>query len=152
MVETYRCDDAETIIVTLGSIAGLVRAVVDEQRAAGRKVGLLRIRYLRPLPKEAIAAALSGARAVAVLEKDVSFGAEGTVYTNVNSALMQAGCLLPTYDVIGGLGGADISESDIEGIFHQLGKVASGQDDALPRVSFIGVDFPGEDEKGGEER
>ena len=75
----------------MGSAAGLVRDVVDALRAQGLRVGLLRIRYLRPLPTRAIAHALGAAKVVGVLEKDVSFGAEGTVFTNVNSALQQAG-------------------------------------------------------------
>ena len=68
-------------------------------------MGLLRVRYMRPFPAKFIAEALSGATAVGVLEKDISFGAEGTVFTNVNSALQQAGCTMPTFNFIGGLGG-----------------------------------------------
>ena len=87
LTEEYRTDDADYIIVTLGSIAGLVRETVDKLRNDGKNVGLLRIRYLRPFPNEEIAGALKNAKAAAVLEKDISFGNEETVYTNVNSAL-----------------------------------------------------------------
>ena len=96
---------------------------------------MLRIRYLRPMPSALIAEALRGARAVGVLEKDVSFGAEGTVFTNVNSALHQAGANVPTYNFIGGLGGDDISESQVEGMFAMLAQAAEGNAN-LPRVSF----------------
>lgn len=142
LIETYRCDDAECVIVTLGSIAGVVRSVVDDLRAVGHRVGLLRIRYLRPLPKVELARALADVRAVAVLEKDVSFGAEGTVFTNVNSALQQAGIMTPTFDFVGGLGGDDISEADVTGIFDMLERVVAGTSGDLPRVSFIGIDAP----------
>ncbi len=142
MVETYRCDDAECILLTLGSIAGLARGVVDDLRAAGKRVGLLRIRYLRPMPGELIARAVSGAKAVGVLEKDVSFGAEGTVFTNVNSALLQAGVRVPTYNFIGGLGGDDISEAQMAGMFRMLEEAVSGTKDpaAFPCVQFLGID------------
>ncbi|MGN0902456.1 MAG: pyruvate ferredoxin oxidoreductase, partial [Succinivibrio sp.] len=85
LVEGYKLEDADYVIVTLGTISGLVKEVVDHKREQGIKAGLLRLRYLRPFPNEEIAAALSNVKAVGVLEKDISFGNEGTVYTNVNS-------------------------------------------------------------------
>ena len=100
MIERLNCDDADVVLVTLGSAAGLARGVVAKLRAQGVRAGMLRIRYLRPMPSALIAEALCGARAVGVLEKDVSFGAEGTVFTNVNSALHQAGVRVPTYNFI----------------------------------------------------
>ncbi len=142
MVEAYRCDDADFVVVVLGSIAGLVRQTVDELRASGVKAGLLRIRYLRPMPYEALADALRGVRAAAVLEKDVSFGAEGTVFTNVNSALQRAGFAVPTRDFVGGLGGDDISADQVAGIFAALQQVAEGgaAAQAVAPVTFLGID------------
>ena len=138
VIETYRCADAELILITLGSIAGLARDVVDRLRAQGQRVGLLRIRYLRPMPADQIAEAVAGARAVAVLEKDVSFGAEGSVFTNVNSALQQAGITVPTCNFIGGLGGDDIKADDLATVFEELGRITEGED--VPAVSWIGID------------
>lgn len=140
MIETVDCDDADYVLITLGSTAGLVRTVVEKLRAQGMKVGLLRIRYLRPMPGGLIAEALRGAKAVAVLEQDISFGAEGTVFTNVNSALQQAAVGVPTYNFVGGLGGDDISEAQVAGIYRML-QQADGVD-GLPRVSFLGIDSP----------
>ena len=137
-IEAYRTDDAVFVLVTLGSIAGLARGIVDELRESGVRAGLVRIRYLRPMPAEQIVDAVAGARAVAVLEKDVSFGAEGTVFTNVNSALQQAGCTVPTCNFIGGLGGDDISGDDVRTIFAELARLTEGED--VPAVSFIGID------------
>ena len=139
LVEAVQCEDADYVLVTLGSAAGLVRTVVESLRAQGLRVGLLRIRYLRPLPTVALAAALGNAKAVAVLEKDVSFGAEGTVFTNVNSALQQAGVRVPTYDFIGGLGGDDITPVQVEAIFRTLVRFVS-EGAEVPRVSFLGID------------
>lgn len=141
MIETLDCDDADVILVTLGSAAGLVRSVVRQLRDQGVRAGMLRIRYLRPMPSALIAEALRGAKAVGVLEKDVSFGAEGTVFTNVNSALQQAAVGVPTYDFVGGLGGDDISEAQVRGMYAMLAQAAEGADD-LPRVSFLGIDSP----------
>lgn len=132
LTESYRTDDAEYIIITLGSIAGLVRETVDTLRKSGERVGLLRIRYLRPFPNDEISEALKQANAVAVLEKDISFGNEGTVYTNVNSALHKAGLSVPSFNYIGGLGGKSISEEDILKIYSDLKT-------EKPAVRFLGI-------------
>lgn len=120
LIETYRTDDADSVIVTLGTISGLVREVVDDLRAQGKKVGLLRIRYLRPFPNEEIVQALKNVRAVGVLEKDISFGNEGTVYSNVNSALHKAKLDVVSSNYIAGLGGRNIEKHQIEEIFSRL--------------------------------
>ena len=105
---------------------------MDKLREQGEKVGLLRIRYLRPFPNEEISNAARNAKAIAVLEKDISFGNEGTVYTNVNSALQKARLSLPTSGYIGGLGGRNISVEVIETIFKELKQEQT-------KVSFIGI-------------
>ena len=133
LTENYRTDDADYILITLGSISGLVREIVDKLREQGEKVGLLRIRYMRPFPNEEIAEAVKNAKAVGVLEKDISFGNEGTVYTNVNSALQKAGISIPTSDYIGGLGGRNISPGEIENIFEELKQEKSA-------VKFLGIE------------
>lgn len=132
LTESYRTEDADYILITLGSIAGLVREVVDNLREKGERVGLLRLRYLRPFPNEEIAAALKHAKAVAVLEKDISFGNEGTVYTNVNSALHKAGLTIPSANYIGGLGGKNISAEEIARIFAELKQERSS-------IQFLGI-------------
>ena len=75
---------------------------------------------MRPFPNEDIAEAVRNAKAVGVLEKDISFGNEGTVYTNVNSALQKANINIPTSNYIGGLGGKNISPEEIENIFDSI--------------------------------
>lgn len=132
LTESYRTDDAEYILITLGSIAGLVKEIVDKLREAGEKVGLLRLRYIRPFPNEEIAEAVHNAKAIAVLEKDISFGNEGTVYTNVNSALHKAGLKIPTSNYIGGLGGKNISAEEIAAIYEELKQKKT-------TVKFIGI-------------
>ena len=133
LIDTYKTEDADFILITLGTIAGLSREIADKLRAEGIKAGVLRIRYLRPFPAEEIAAAVKHAMAVGVLEKDISFGNAGTVFTNVTSALQTAGIDLPAYNFIGGLGGRNISHQDIERIFGQI-------EHGTKRVNFIGLE------------
>ena len=82
---------------------------------------------------EEIADAVKNAKAVAVLEKDISFGAAGTVYTNVTSALQQFNVNIPAYNFIGGLGGRNISHADIADIFEKTER-------GTERVNFIGIE------------
>jgi pyruvate ferredoxin oxidoreductase alpha subunit len=133
LIEAFQCEDAEYVIVTLGSVAGTVRPVVDRLRSIGERVGLIRIRYMRPFPGKEIREALAGVKAVGVLEKDISFGYEGTVFTNVNSALTRAGAKPPRLlNFIGGLGGKDISVTDIDALFSRLKSPDEGE-----TVTFI---------------
>ena len=142
LIETVDCDDADIVLVTLGSIAGLARERVAQLREQGVKAGLVRIRYMRPFPARQITEALAGAAAVGVLEKDVSFGAEGTVMTNVCSALQQAGNAVPVVNFVGGLGGDDITQAQMRGMFEVLEQIAAGRiaPEDCPRVGFLGVD------------
>ena len=142
LIEAVDCDDADIVLVTLGSIAGLARERAAQLRAQGVKAGLVRIRYMRPFPARQIVEALADAAAVGVLEKDVSFGAEGTVVTNVCSALQQAGNAVPVVNFVGGLGGDDISQAQMRGMFEVLSQIAAGRiaPEDCPRVGFLGVD------------
>ena len=137
LVEKYKTEDADFVIITLGTLSGLVTQVVDELRASGKKAGLLRIRYMRPFPDEEIVEALQNVKAVAVLEKDISFGAEGTVFTNVNSVLKKSNLDIPAVNYVGGLGGKDISTGEIEGIFEELAKIADAEYSSS--VKFLGL-------------
>lgn len=134
MVESYRCEDADTILITLGSISGLARKVADDLREEGVKAGVLKIRFLRPFPHEEIAAIVQKARVIGVLEKDISFGYEGTVYTNVNAGLIRNGVLKPSYNFIAGLGGRDISYEDVRRCFEVLKENAEQE-----KVLWIGL-------------
>ena len=126
--------DADLILITLGSISGLVRDVVDELREEGVKAGMIRIRFMRPFPAEELIRETAHASAVGVLEKDISFGFEGTVYSNVNSALSKSAHKISTYDFIGGIGGKNISKEDVRTCFDAMQKKESEE------VRFIGLE------------
>ena len=132
LTENYRTEDADYVIVTLGTIAGLCRDVVDELREKGVKAGLIRIRYVRPFPDAELTDALKNVKALAVLEKDISFGNEGTVYTNVNSALLKAELGVKTSNYIAGLGGRNIEKEQIDAIFDDLKNGVTG-------IKFVGL-------------
>ncbi len=120
MVEEYMCDDAEAVLVTLGSITGTVRVVAEQLRARGLKVGILKIRYMRPFPEKEIMELSHKIKAIGVIDKDISFGYEGTVFTNVNSALAKSNASVFKKNFIGGLGGRDITKAEIEKMFKDL--------------------------------
>lgn len=120
MVEEYRCEDAEVVLVALGSVCGTVRVVVDKMRDEGKKVGLLKIRYMRPFPEAEIKDLARRVQAIGVIDKDISFGYEGTVYTNVNSALSKIDKYVYKSNFIGGLGGRDITKTEIEDMYNKL--------------------------------
>lgn len=136
LAEAYRCEDAEAILVTLGSTVGTARVVVDAMRAAGKKVGLVKLRCLRPFPREQIAAMVQGARAVGVLERDISFGFEGAVYSDFNSALLSQGKRPILRNYVVGLGGRSISKADIEGIFNELLTLTGQPEEAVAFVNL----------------
>jgi pyruvate ferredoxin oxidoreductase alpha subunit len=120
-VDGFYLEDAAVVLVTLGSISGLVRDVVEQLRGEGHRVGLLRLRMLRPLPERALRAALKGARTIGVLEKNISVGFEGTVASQIRAALAHTS--ERTTDVrsfVGGFGGRSIGARDIFGIFRAL--------------------------------
>ncbi len=137
MVQEYRCDDADVVIFTLGSITGTVRMIVDKLRDEGKKVGLLKIRYMRPFPEKEIIKLAGKVKAIGVVEKDISFGYEGTVYTNVNSALSKLDNAPLSLDFLCGMGGRDVSKSDIYNMFISLFKAVNGE--KQKRVQFINM-------------
>lgn len=140
LVDGYRCDDAEIILITLGSITGTCRVVVDELRNQGKKVGVLKIRFMRPFPEKEIIDTTRRAKVIGVLEKDISFGYEGTVYTNVNSTLIKSGKPIQSYNFIAGLGGRDISREDIKSMYDYLEEAANGVEKSYVQFINLGVD------------
>lgn len=121
MVERYRMGDAETAIVVLSSTAGIVKEVVDAMRADGRKVGLLRPRVFRPFPAADIVDALKGLRAVAVMDRALSFGAEGgPIFTEIQAALFDCNPRPKIVSRVFGLGGRAVARVEIYEIFDEL--------------------------------
>jgi pyruvate ferredoxin oxidoreductase alpha subunit len=133
LVRPYRTEDAETIVVALGSVLGTIKDAVDEMRAAGVKIGVLGIQSFRPFPLAAVRAALQGARRVVVLEKSFSVGLGGVVSTDVRLAL--SGLHLHGYTVVAGLGGRAISKASLVRTFTEANV------DRLQSLTFMDLDW-----------
>lgn len=128
LVENYHCDDAQTVVVTLGSMTGAAKTAVDSMRERGYKAGVLKIRSLRPFPQQAVIQALQGRRAFAVVDRNVCFGRNtGIIYQEVRSALCGLRKPVPSIDFIGGLGGEDLTVSHFERVIEILDLVADGR-------------------------
>lgn len=127
LIENYKCDDADVVLVTTGSITGTSRIVCDQMRSEGKKVGILKLRYLRPFPASQVREVLNNKKAIGVIDKNISFGYEGTIYTNINSALISLEKSPATLNFIGGLGGRDITKGNIREMYNSLLLEASGK-------------------------
>ncbi len=125
LFEEYRMEDAEVGIVILNSSAGTAKEVVDKLRNEGIKAGLVKIRVFRPFPAQEIAKALSGLKALAVMDKADSFSAAGgPVFAEVRSALYGVNQNLDVISYIYGLGGRDVTMNDIETVYRNLIDIA----------------------------
>jgi len=121
LVEAYRTEDAERVIVLIGSTAGTAKYVVDQLRDMGEKVGVLKIRSFRPFPAEEIAEALKNAKAVAVLDKSEGLSAiGGPLFAETCVALYQSESRPLMVNYIYGLGGRDVRSEHIEEVFKAL--------------------------------
>lgn len=122
--ESYKLEDADSAMVIIGSSAGTARAAVDALRAQGRKVGMLKVRVFRPFPFEEIAQALSGVKAVAVMDKAESFSAAGgPLFAETRSALYDLESRPKAINYVYGLGGRDFRVEDCVTIFDQLDEI-----------------------------
>ena len=129
----YRTEDAETIVVALGSVIGTIKDVVDAMRDEGVRIGVLGLQSFRPFPLAAVRAALEGAKRVVVVEKSFCVGLGGVVSTDVRLAL--SGLRLDGYTVVAGLGGRAIPKASLRRIF---GEAIAG---TLSPLSFLDLDF-----------
>ncbi|MBC7110680.1 MAG: pyruvate ferredoxin oxidoreductase [Methanothermobacter sp.] len=108
-VEDYRCEDAEIILVAMGSVCSTLREVIDDMREEGKSVGLLKVRVHRPFPAEEIKKAVSNAHKIAVLDKNITFSVGGALHTELKALLPEK----EVYGFIVGLGGRDITPEHI---------------------------------------
>ena len=137
MIDSYMMDDAEYVLVMMGSFATKARDAIDSLRQAGRKVGLARIRLFRPFPQERIRQLLSGRSAVAVIDQNISMGMGGILYSEIAMALYgmnDAPAVLASY--IGGLGGRDISQQEFFEMINELKQADDKGERLQPRLLY----------------
>lgn len=134
LVTKYRTDDADLVLVALGSVLGTIKDVVDEERESGSKVGVLGITSFRPFPLDAVRNALSGVRSVVVLERAFAPGIGGIVSSNVRTALSELPLTITT--AVAGLGGRPVTRDSIRGVIQ---RAFAG---TLPQLTFVDLDLP----------
>ena len=132
LVHPYALEDAETVIVALGSVLGTVKDTVDEMRDRGARVGVLGITCFRPWPLAAVRAALANAQRVVVLEKSLAVGLGGIVSSNVRTSY--TGLADAVHTVIAGLGGRAITKASLARVF---GDAIEG---GLEPLTFLDLD------------
>jgi pyruvate ferredoxin oxidoreductase alpha subunit len=133
LIRTYQTEDADTIVIALGSVIGTLKDTIDEMRADGIKIGLLGIQSFRPFPIAAVRSVLQGAKKFVVLEKSFSVGLGGVVSTDVRMAMTGMG--LKGYTVVAGLGGRAITKASL----HRTLREATA--DTLPQLTFMDLDW-----------
>lgn len=111
-IETYKAEDAETLLVTMGSFGETASAAVDKMREEGRSVGLMKIRLWRPFPFDAFKTASLNAKQLVVIDRAISVGACGPVASEVKAALYEEHQRPSIYNFVAGLGGRDVAPSD----------------------------------------
>ena len=139
LIEPHKLEDAEIIVICLGSTSGTLKVVVDELREQGIKAGLLRLRTFRPLPVEELRNALKNAKAIAVMDKSMSFGGfGGVVYHEIRHALYDLKNPPPIVNYIYGLGGRDSNPHAFRTIFEDLQKIVkTGQIEK--QINYFGL-------------
>jgi pyruvate ferredoxin oxidoreductase alpha subunit len=134
LVDEYRLDDADLVLVMSNSYATKGRAAVDRARAAGVSLGLLRLRVVRPFPLAAIRRSLAGRRAVAVIDQNLSVGAGGIFVREIAHALYDDPSRPRLLSYVGGLGGKDLSDGEFTRIVEDLERAADTGDVPPPRL------------------
>lgn len=120
LVETYKISDADTAIVLMGSACSTARAVVDELRKKGQKIGVIKIKSFRPFPCEEIKKICKNIKKIAVIDRDISVGNEGALFSEIKSCLYGQNNQISGF--IAGLGGRDITPKHIKKAVLATGK------------------------------
>ncbi len=118
LLDLYKMKDAEYAVIGMGTLCGTAKVAIDKLRAEGKKVGLIRIRCLRPFPEKELQKAIKGLKAAAVLDRHISLGQKGPLFTDIRSAIYCNDITINSY--IAGLGGMDITVKHFEKVFKDL--------------------------------
>jgi pyruvate ferredoxin oxidoreductase alpha subunit len=139
-VDAYRLDDAEWVVVMSNSFSTVGKAAVNRLRQRGEKVGLLRLRLIRPFPDAEIARLLAGRRGVAVIDQNLSVGKGGILFGEVKSALPVCDAP-PMLSFIGGLGGRRFRDEEFDQIVAALREAENRGDSGDPRLLFSEAEY-----------
>ena len=130
MLWTYRMDDAEIVLCSMGSLATEATMAADTLREQGLPAGVVGIRVFRPFPREEVREVFRRAKAIIVFEKDISYGYEGALCSDLTAAFYRSDVNAPIHNVIAGLGGRDVKARELaEAVSDVLGIFKAGQGD-----------------------
>lgn len=132
-VEAVRCEDAEIVLVTSGTVTSTARSVLEDLRGRGEKAGLLKIKLFRPFPVDDVRRALGGAKKIAVIDRNFSFGASGIFAQEVRSALCNVPSHAPVFGYVAGIGGRDVTPAVLEDIYRKT------KDSAVPERESVWI-------------
>src|SRR5205814_3046033 len=128
--EEYMTDDADVVLVGMGTLSNPVRVAIRQMREEGKKVGFVRLRWFRPFPAEDLAKSLGRFKAVGVVDRDFSLGSpyeSGVVATEVRAAMYGAGAHPPVVGFIAGLGGREVTVPDVKKMSDVISAAAAGK-------------------------
>lgn len=123
-VQPYRCQDAETVILISGALAGTVRVAVDRLREQGQQVGLAKLYMFRPFPGEELIQVLGRAKQVLVFNRAVSYGAGGTLSQELRAAFYHLEKRPRIVDVVISLGGKEVFPDTVQEVVEQAGELS----------------------------
>ena len=135
LIDTYRMDDAEFAMLTLGTATGLARRTVDEMRAEGRKAGLIKLRFMRPFPFKELCEATRDLKALGVFDRSVSFNGGGPMHTEVAASLCNVPVTVTGH--IAGIGGRDITPRHMREMYDRVERAAKGEE--VRKVTWHGL-------------
>jgi pyruvate ferredoxin oxidoreductase alpha subunit len=126
-IQPYRMEGAEAALITLGSATSTARVAVDELRAEGKKVGLIKLKYIRPFPHEQLRSILDGVSSLGVFDRSIAVNGFGPVFTEVRNSRYGSG--IPITNHLAGIGGRDLTVATFKGMFEKIlkGKGAERQ-------------------------
>jgi pyruvate ferredoxin oxidoreductase alpha subunit len=128
MLWTYKAEDAEILMVSMGSLATESTTAADLLRESGIRAGVVGIRVYRPFPREEVREALRNIPAIVVFEKNISYGYEGALCADIKAALYGTGIQTPVHNYIAGLGGRDVKAAELaEATRSSLAAIAAGE-------------------------
>ncbi len=139
LFEEYKTKDADFIMLLIGSAAGTAKQAVDDLRAEGKKVGVIKLRVFRPFPAKELADALKHCKAVAIMDRCESYnGNGGPLGSEVTAALFRHKIRIEAINYIYGLGGRDFTVNEVYDIFHEL-ESADANGTEIEQYQYIGL-------------
>jgi len=135
IVEEYHTEGAETILVTSGTVTSTARTVIDDRRAKGEKIGLLKMRLFRPFPVDEVRRVLAGRKKVVVIDRNIGFSIGGIFAQEIKAAMWNTRNYVPIFGFIAGIGGRDVTPDVID----EVVDMANSHDNPERETYWIGV-------------